>query len=522
VTRARSLLSGWLVWGGMLAVATVVLLQLRSRIEQSHIALVLLLVVLGGSMVGGRPLGFTLACVGFAVIDYFFQPPYGSLTVHKPLDWVVLVAFLATAGVTTELLSRARQEAALAKRRAGEVESLSKLGAATLRRADPTEALGEVATLVRETLALAACSVFSGATGDELALVASAVGQELDAPAMVELEREAARRVIAAGRSVTCAADGAWSHVDLPPEESTPTAFVDARVFALPLHADERVIGVMVVRREPMLSLDVARRRFLFALAYYAALGLERMRLVAEASRTIALLEANRTKDQVLASVSHDLRTPLTTIKVLAQRIESRGEPTAGAIVEQADRLARMVADLLELSRLRAGRYESGRELNTAEDVIGAALRGAQGVVGDRTIMPHIDLDSPALVGEFDFVDTLRIIGNLLDNAIRHSPPRGVIDLGATRDNGWLAFTVSDRGPGVEPAERERIFDAFYRPSTALPDSGHAGLGLSIAKALAEAQGGTLEYGDRAGGGSEFVLRLPAAEVGEGDGGELD
>jgi two-component system sensor histidine kinase KdpD len=279
---------------------------------------------------------------------------------------------------------------------------------------------------------------------------------------------------------------------------------------------------VMVVRREPMLSLDVARRRFLYALAYYAALGLERMRLVGEAAHAAALIEANRTKDQILASVSHDLRTPLTTIKVLAQRIEARGDQSAGAIVEQADRLARMVADLLELSRLRVGRYERGRELNTAEDVIGAALRRAQGVLGDRTIVPHIDLDAPTLVGEFDFVDTLRIIGNLLDNAIRHTAPRGVIDLEATREDGWIAFTVADRGPGVDPLERARIFDAFYRPASALPDSGHAGLGLSIAKALAEAQGGALEYRDRDGGGSTFVLRLPAAEVSDGDGAELE
>jgi two-component system sensor histidine kinase KdpD len=246
------------------------------------------------------------------------------------------------------------------------------------------------------------------------------------------------------------------------------------------------------------------------------------MRLVGEAARSASLMESNRTKDKILASVSHDLRTPLTTIKVLAQGIESRGDASAGAIVEQADRLARMVGDLLELSRLRAGQYERERALNTAEDVIGAALRRASGILGDRTVAPHTDLDSPALVGEFDFVDTLRILGNLIDNAIRHSPPHGVIDLSAFRDGDWLVFTVADRGPGVLASERERIFDAFYRPSTALPDSGHAGLGLSIARALAEVQGGTLVYVDREGGGSEFVLRLPAAEVGDGDGGELE
>jgi two-component system, OmpR family, sensor histidine kinase KdpD len=520
VSPSRPVAARWATWACIFALATTVLLRFRVHIEQSHTVLVLLLVVLGGSMVGGRPLGFTLACAGFAVIDYLFQPPYGFFTVHKPLDLVVLVAFVATAGVTTELLSRARQEAALARRRAGEVESLAMLGAATLRRADPVDALGEVAALVRDTLAAASCSVF--APDEEHAVIPLASAPHERAGGASLGEREAARRVMDGGRSVACDVAGQWLPFDPPPAAEESDQVVRGQLFAVPLRAGERTIGVMVVRGDPILSLDVARRRFVFALAYYAALGLERMRLVGEAARSATLLEANRTKDKILASVSHDLRTPLTTIKVLAQGIEARGDPSAGAIVEQADRLARMVGDLLELSRLRAGQYATGRELNTAEDVIGAALRRANGILGDRTIVPHIDLDSPALVGEFDFVDTLRILGNLLDNAIRHSPPRGVVDLAAAREGDWLAFTVADRGPGVAPNERERIFDAFYRPSTALPDTGHAGLGLSIARALAEAQGGTLEHSDRAGGGSEFVLRLPAAEVSESVGSDLE
>ena len=520
MTQSRVAVARWAAWGGILVLATAVLLRYREHIEQSHTVLVLLLVVLGGSMMGGRRLGFTLACAGFAVIDYFFQPPYGSFTVHKPLDWVVLVAFLATAGVTTELLSRARQEAALAQRRAGEVESLAMLGAATLRAVEPVDALREVAALVRDTLAAARCSVFSRDEEHAVIPTASAPGEGAVAASLGE--RAAALRVMQSGRVVVCNASGSWASFERTPVTAESADVAHAQLFAVPLYADERIIGVMVVRGDPLLSLDVAGRRFLFALAYYAALGLERMRLVGEAARTATLVEVNRAKDRILASVSHDLRTPLTTIKVLAQGIESRGDASAGAIVEQADRLARMVADLLELSRLRAGEYETGRELNTAEDVIGAALRRTKGILGDRTIQPHIDLDAPALVGEFDFVDTLRILGNLLDNAIRHSPPHGVIDLTAAREDGWLAFTVADRGPGVEAHERERIFDAFYRPAAALPDSGHAGLGLSIAKALAEVQGGTLEYADRSGGGSEFVLHLPAAEVGENDAGDLE
>src|SRR4051812_25998732 len=126
----------------MLVLTTVVLVLVREQIEQSHIALVLLLVVLGGSMEGGRSLGFTLACASFGVIDYFSQPPYDSLTVHKPQDWVVLVTFLVAAGVTTELLSRSRQEAALARRRAGEVESLARLRAAPPRPGETNDAPG--------------------------------------------------------------------------------------------------------------------------------------------------------------------------------------------------------------------------------------------------------------------------------------------------------------------------------------------------------------------------------------------
>ena len=523
MSRPRAILLQWVTWCGVLVLATLLLLRFREHIEQSHTVLLLLLIVLGGSIAGGRPLGYSLACAAFAIIDYLFQPPYGFFTVHKPLDLVVLVAFLAIAGVTTELLSRARQEAARARRRAGEVESLAMLGAATLRRVDPADALGEVAALVRDTLSAASCAVFTRNEQLTISVVARAT-KHADADASLG-ERSAAQRVMESGRSTVCDARATWRPFEPPAPTQEQAELVQAQLFAVPLQADERTIGVMVVRGEPLLSLDLARQRFLFALAYYAALGLERMRLVEEAARSATLIEVNRTKDKILASVSHDLRTPLTTIKVLAQAIESRGDASASAIVEQADRLARMVGDLLELSRLRAGEYAGGLELNTAEDVIGAALRRANGILGDRTIAPHTDLDSPALVGEFDFVDTLRILGNLLDNAIRHSPPRGVVDLTATREGRWLAFSVADRGPGVAPSEREHIFDAFYRPTTALPDSGHAGLGLSIARALAEVQGGTLEYADREGGGSVFTLRLPAAEmseIGESVAGELE
>ena len=148
-------------------------------------------------------------------------------------------------------------------------------------------------------------------------------------------------------------------------------------------------------------------------------------------------------------------------------------------------------------------------------------MRQAEGILNGRRINVRLDFDSPALVGHFDFVHTLRIVGNLLDNALRHTPVGEAVELHAERDEQWLMITVSDRGPGVSRLEQDRIFEPFYRPAAATPDSGHAGLGLSIARSLAHLQGGTVTYQARSGGGSVFTLRLPAADVDDMSGGEI-
>jgi len=357
VTFAARRAVPWIAWIAALAAVTAVLHQWRGEIETAHVVIPFLLIVLGGSATGGRPLGFTLAVGGFLLIDYYFQVPFDTLSVGKPLDWVVLVAFLATAAVATQLLARAQEEAAEARHRAEEVERLSRIAE----------------------------------------------------------------------------------------------------------HAE-------------------------------------------------ALREANRLKDVLLASVSHDLRTPLTTIKALAQEAAARGEPRARVIEEQADRLSHMVGELLDLSRIKSGAVPIRAELNTAEDLLGAAA-GQFAALPGPAIRTVVDLDRPALVGRFDFVQSLRILANLIDNARSWSPPDQPIEIAATRDGAFLVFAVSDRGPGVADAERERIFEAFYRPDDAPPDSGHAGLGLAIARNLAELQGGTLGYEPRPGGGSVFRLRLPAEEL---------
>jgi K+-sensing histidine kinase KdpD len=347
------------LWLTVVAVATFVMRGSRGQIEQAHAAFVYILLVLGATAGGERWLGIVVALLGFLFINYFFQPPFDTLSVSAPLDLLALVSFLATALVANHLLTRARTEAERAKRHAEEIEHLS-----------------------------------------------------------------------------------------------------------------------------------------------------------AEVRHTEALREANRMKDVLLASVSHDLRTPLTTIRALAQDIQtdgSRARTHAGVIVEQADRLGKMVADVLDLSRLRAGAFTMNPEINTAEDLLGAAMRQFSGVPDAGRIVTVIDYTKPALLGTFDFVQSLRVLTNLIENALRHSPSSAAVTVSVAETGSGLSFQIADRGPGVPLSEQQRIFEPFYRPSSASADAGAAGLGLSIAKRLAESQGGSVSYADRPGGGGVFTFEVPAA-----------
>jgi two-component system sensor histidine kinase KdpD len=252
------------------------------------------------------------------------------------------------------------------------------------------------------------------------------------------------------------------------------------------------------------------------------------VRLVAAAEHAEALRETDRLRNALFASVSHDLRTPLTTIKVLAQESERERDPdhmlrNVRIIEEHADRLARVVNNLLDATRLRAHALPVRPEFNTAEDLIGAVTRQVAGVLGRHTLERRIEEEPGAvLAGCFDFVQSLRILTNLVENAARYSPPDSPITLSARRESDSLVFEVADRGVGILPAERTRIFEPFYRSPVAPPDVGGTGLGLYIARALAEAQGGTLTYAPRAPSGSAFSLHVPARDATEAEGADGD
>ena len=285
VRRARwRVLALWLV---VLAVGTAAMLPFRDRLDKAHVALLLMLVPLGGSAAGGRSVGLGLATASFLVFNWFFLPPYHTLVVADPLDWLVLLAFLTTSAVAAQLLYAAQEEARVARLRTAEVDRLRVVGAEAVTAGRAEDALNTVAEVIRDAAQADSCELLAEGDGGAPHIMAAAG--------------------VAAGASASPHADAEGDIVR-------------------PLSVRGRIVGSMRLRSARGLSLDAERSRFVDALSYYAALGIERVRLIAAVERAEALREADELKDALLASVSHDLRTPLTTIKARAHEMRIHGD----------------------------------------------------------------------------------------------------------------------------------------------------------------------------------------------------
>ena len=485
--KDRPVMPGWVervAWAALSAAVTAALIPVRERIGTAQVALLYLLIVLFASARCGRLVGLLLAGASFVAFNFFFVVPYGTLSVLNPSDWLVLIAFLVTSAVAAQLLHRSQSEAAAATRRTFEVQRLATLGADALQSPRAEDAAAAIARVIREELHVETCELYlQRPPTEQLRLVACATATTAETYADTD--------------------DGDHSVAEL-------ILSTDSRTLIVPLHVRSRQVGLLRLRSDNVIPPDVARHPFAEALAYYAALGLERIRLTAAAEHADALREADTLKDELLAAVSHDLRTPLTTIKAIAHEIALDGDPRATVVEIEADRLNRYVSNLLDLSRLNAGALRVTPELVPIEDLIGATLQQAAGVIGARTISVTLSESVPMLVGRLDFALTLRALGNLIENALRYSPASTAVDIHASVSAGRIQIDVADRGPGILAADEERIFEPFQRAS--LPADAHGtGLGLAIARRILEAQDGTLTYTPRSGGGSVFTISIPGA-----------
>ncbi len=496
------------LWLAVLAATTAAMIPFRAELDKAHITLVLLLVVLGAGAQGGRVLGVGVGAASFLVFDWFFLAPLHTLVIANPLDWLVLIAFLVTSIVAAQLLHREQESARIAGARADEVDRLATLGAEALAAARAEDALNAVAAMIRESTQTDSCDVYvAGDRGIRSGAASPPRGDGAPVPALVNWvategapAAETSEGTSRLGRAGTSVRD-----IVRAPD-------IEVRAIFLPLVVRRETVGVLRLEGEAIAALDDSRWRFLDALAFYAALGAERVRIAADIERVEALREADRLKDALLASVSHDLRTPLTTIKALAHELGSLGDERTQIIEEQADRLNRLVADLLDLSRLNAGAMPLHLEMNAVDDLLSAAVQETEGRLAGRSLVTELPTDGELLAGRFDLALSIRVLVNLIENSIKYSTPNTKVSVAVRQDGVKLFVSVTDHGPGVPAGEDERIFTPFYRPPGERADAGSAGLGLAIARRMAEWQGGAVGF-QRTPDGSQFTLELPAADL---------
>jgi two-component system sensor histidine kinase KdpD len=282
----------------------------------------------------------------------------------------------------------------------------------------------------------------------------------------------------------------------------------------LPMVGTHGAIGVVAVRPStPSQLLYPEQLHLLETLVNQIALALERARLAEATQRAQVETETERMRNAILSSISHDLRTPLATITGAASGLldepgsmtETSRRELAGAIFEEANRLERLVKNLLDMTRLEAGAVQLHKQWHPFDEVVGAALTRLEGRLVGHPVRTEFPSDLPLV--QLDGVLIEQVLINLLENALKFSPPDGAIELTASVKEGVLLVEVADHGPGLPPGEEKRIFDKFYRAD---PNrEGGVGLGLTICRGIIEAHGGRIWAENRPGGGARFRFTLP-------------
>ena len=293
-----------------------------------------------------------------------------------------------------------------------------------------------------------------------------------------------------------------------------------AKWLFLPMRTGRGAIGIIGITRDdngPLLTPD--QRHLLDALADQGALAIERVHLVEDIDRVKRAAEADRLRSALLTSVSHDLKTPLSSIigaaGALRDLTASLGDGAKAelltVIIEESERLNRFIANLLDMTRLESGAVMPNAAPHDISDIVGTAIqRAAKILAGHRLV---VDVNSELPMVNVDAVLFEQVLFNLLDNAAKYAPASTPITLRSWRDHNELRFSVEDQGPAISEAERERIFEPFFRGEHRPSGIRGTGLGLSTARQLAELQRGRMCYETTGTGRGRFVLSLPAADV---------
>ena len=438
------------------ALVTMVLATFRAHVGLPSVLLVFLALIVTTAVVGGRAPAYVAAVLGSLAANWYFTAPLYRFTIADAENFVALLVFVGVAAVVSNFVVIAAQRAVDANRARAEAQTLAAL-AATTREENPLPALVQA---VQEAFGLDGVAVL--------------------------------RR------------DGGHWRVEASAGSPVPSEPADASLVE-PL-ADDIVLALTGNQ------IAAADRYVLNAFAAQLAAVLDRTRLRAEAGRAHVLAEANELRSALLQAVSHDLRNPLAAIKAAASSLQEKdvqwspedSDELVSAIVEETDRLITLVVNLLDMSRLQAGALQPTLQLVSVEEVVLSALAS----LGPRAAGLDLHLDESLPLVEADPALLERAVANVIDNAVRWSPPDHTvrIETGAFGDH--VDLRVVDRGPGIPVALREQVFAPFQR----LGDTGTGvGLGLAVARGFVQAVRGTVEIDDTAGGGTTVIVSLPVA-----------
>ena len=454
----RRQVTGAIVGIVLLPLLTLVLITAREGLGLPGALLIFLLAVVTIAAIGGVWPALAASVAAFLLANWYFIPPLHQLTIHEGKDLIALVAFLLVAGLVSALVNAAARRSAEAARARAEAETLARLGAQLMTEEDPLPLL--ISTL-RTTFGLRAMAVLQR-SGDGW-IVETSTGA---------------------------------------PVPETP----EAGDLSIPIDAQMQ----LVVVGPGLAAEDLA---LLQAFTGQLALALERRQLRAEAAVAAGLAEASDLRVALLAAVSHDLRTPLSSIKAAATSLlqeDVEWTPHAthellATIDEETDRLNTLVGNLLDMSRLQSGALELTMRDIGLEEVVPAAIKS----LGERgnSVTMNVEETLPRVLADAALLE--RAIANVVDNAVAWSPPDQPVRVEAGAVAGRVDLRVVDRGPGIPVDQRERMFLPFQRLGDQSNGTG-TGLGLAVARGFVEAMGGEITVEDTPSGGLTMVVSLEA------------
>ena len=493
---------GYAIGAGFIGLATVLALGLDQTFERVDLGVIYLTaVVAAGALHGLRP-ALAAATTAFLIYNFLFLQPRYSFAIGSPTDVLTLVVFWGVALLTGVLAGRVREQAGRTQRRAAAVSAL--LGASeALAGADDRQATAKVLA-DQAAEAASAKAVVLLPHGDDLVIVAGAP----ETPTL--------------GAAAMAAARWAWEHGEAA-GFGTGTLPQSSWTFR-PLQGVRGRAGVAGIEADA-LAPGSDEERLTLALLDQGAVAIERADLASQSVETETLRRADRFRAVLMNSVSHDLRTPLSTVLGSATTLIDYGEGLSPAvradlllsIREEAERLNRYVGDLLDMTRLEGGALQVRTEWIDVRDILNAAAERVARRLDTRTIRRDFPAELSLVKADDGLLEQALV--NILENAIAYSLDGSTIELAAYEDRGSVVISIEDEGRGIPTEELERVFDKFQRMEESTDRAKGVGLGLAIARGFVEAMQGRIAAaspihdGDEERPGTRILIRLPKAIV---------